>query len=184
MAINLSENIENMITNRLLDRTLFCFSSDDIRIPSKDITLKSIIHSDNGHTRYYEASYMHKNVMVKDFSFMDDMLNDEIDETSFNESQSIYSRFLLDSTCLSNFVHENIAFFYGASLKLDDNNALEPHKRNIMLVMEYCSKGTLQRFLPMIESNWAVKLCIARDILKAISFLHHRDMIHGYLLYI
>ena len=69
--------------------------------------------------------------------------------------------------------HPNLCKFIGASV--------EPP--NVAILTEYCPKGSLNDVLQNeeIPLNWGFRFSFARDIARAMSYLHQKRLYHGRL---
>lgn len=66
--------------------------------------------------------------------------------------------------------HPNLIHYFGAAQS----------GRDVYIVTKYMPGGSLTPLLtvPDVEMPWALRVCLARDIINAIAHLHSADMIH------
>lgn len=69
--------------------------------------------------------------------------------------------------------HSNLCKFIGASVEAPE----------IAILTEYCPKGSLNDVLQNdeIPLNWGFRFSFARDISRAMAYLHQRRIYHGHL---
>lgn len=69
--------------------------------------------------------------------------------------------------------HPNLCKFIGASVEAPE----------IAILTEYCPKGSLNDVLQNdeIPLNWGFRFSFARDVARAMAYLHQRKIHHGHL---
>jgi len=183
-------NVKNGVNKRIADEAIKQFEAKEFNISCKELTLKRAILVHDSHFTVYESEYRGSAVAVK--------------VVAVEETQQIadYIDALVDLTSLAALPHDNISSFYGAGYTLNSENKLREvsvfdfvaeHRfienidmssltshptLQIMIVTEPFERGTLRSLLKK-SLSWATKMSLARDVARAISYLHDQSVIHG-----
>eukprot|EP01032_Pedospumella_encystans_P036316 gene36316-41091_t len=155
-------NVKNAVNKRIADDTIQQFQIGEFTVSCKELTLKRAILVHESNFTIYESEYRGSVVAVKVVA---------VEET---HQISNYIDAVIDLTSFAALSHDNISSFLGAGYTLNSENKL----REIMIVTEPYERGTLRSLLKK-SLDWQTKITLARDVARAISFLHDKSVIHG-----